>query len=248
MLGPLRELLTQRAAEQLERLEQAGLRGEGARLLDVGCATGIFMSLAERAGWRTTGVELGVSTAEAARGLGLDVHTGTLADAFSELEPGSFSLVTLWDVLEHVRDPRHELGLVRTLLAPGGTITATMPNVEGLYPRATYRLLARTAGRWEYPELPVHLYDFSPRTLTRLLISRGFADVRIRTFATPFAYYRTTRLSVAALGGGLRGAMLRSTFELLRAGLYPLARLTDRGNSQFAMARVTDATQSGRAA
>jgi SAM-dependent methyltransferase len=248
MVGPWREVLARRAAEQLEQLERAGVHGDGARLLDVGCAGGFFMSVAERAGWITTGVELGEATAQTARERGLDVRTGTLGDAVSELEPGSFSLVTFWDVLEHVPDPRRELELARTLLAPGGAIAATMPNVDGLYPRVTYQLIARTTGRWEYPELPVHLYDFSPRTLARLLESRGFGEIEIHTFGTPFWYYRATRLSVGALGGAVRGALLRGAFELLRAGLYPLARLTDQGNSQFVLARVTDPPASVRTA
>ncbi|MGH2871561.1 MAG: methyltransferase domain-containing protein, partial [Solirubrobacteraceae bacterium] len=143
---------------------------------------------------------------------------------------------TFWDVLEHVRDPDRELALAHRLLRPGGTLAATMPNVAGLYPRCTYRLIARPTGRWEYPELPVHLHDFDPRTIRRLLFDAGFRDVRVRTFATPFFYYRWNSLSLAALGGRVRGRALRAAFEALRPVLYPLARLTDRGNSQFVVA------------
>ena len=162
----------------------------GRRLLDVGCAAGTFMAIAAHDGWETTGVELGASTAEAGRSRGLDVHTGTLRDVAPVLAPGSFDLVTFWDVLRHVRDPRDELSLARELLHPGGLIAATMPNIAGLYPQVTYRLIARPTGRWEYPELPAHLHDFDPRTITRLLIDAGYRDVRVRTIPTPFWYYR----------------------------------------------------------
>jgi SAM-dependent methyltransferase len=242
----MRTKLIERAQWQVDRLQQAGIHSHGQRLLDVGCAAGTFMTFARQAGWQTTGVEVGEATAQAARSRGLDVHTGTLRDAFPELEPGSFELVTFWDVLEHVRDPRDELALTRQLLRPGGTIAATMPNVSGLYPRSTYRLIARRTGRWEYPELPVHLYDFDPRTFTRLVIDSGYRDVRVQTFATPFWYYRATSLARSRLGGRLRGRVLRAAFELLHVVLYPAARLSGRQNSQFVTA--TNADGAGRPA
>jgi SAM-dependent methyltransferase len=234
--GPLRERLLERARQQLAFLDQAGVRPDHGGLLDVGCSSGTLIELAADAGWTAVGVELGESTAQAARDRGLDVRTGTLPAVVDQFLPGSFSLITFWDVLEHLRDPREELALARRLLAPGGTLAATMPNVEGLYPQTTLRLLARPTGAWEYPELPVHLYDFSPRTTMLLLRRNGFGNVRVRTFATPFWYYRWTSLSIGALGGRIRGRALRAAFEALHLIVYPLARMTDRGNSQFVVA------------
>jgi SAM-dependent methyltransferase len=236
LIDPMRTKLIERAHSQVDLLEQAGIHGHGQRLLDVGCAAGTFMTIAQQAGWQTMGVELGEATSLAARSRGLDVRTGTLRDAVAELEPSSFGLITFWDVLEHVRDPRDELALARQLLRPGGMIAATMPNVSGLYPQATYRLIARRTGRWEYPELPVHLYDFDPRTVTRLMVDSGYHDVRVRTFATPFWYYRATSLATGALGGRVRGRVLRGVFELLHIVLYPVARLSGGQNSQFVLA------------
>jgi SAM-dependent methyltransferase len=236
LVEPMRTKLIERAQSQVAMLDQAGIHGHGQRLLDVGCAAGTFMMFAQQAGWQTTGIEVGEATAEAARSRGLDVQTGTLREAFPELEPGSFDLVTFWDVLEHVRDPRDELALTRELLRPGGTIAATMPNVSGLYPRSTYRLIARRTGSWEYPELPVHLYDFDPRTFRRLVMDSGYRDVRVQTFATPFWYYRATSLARGALGGRLRGRVLRAAFELLHVVLYPAARLCGRQNSMCVVA------------
>jgi SAM-dependent methyltransferase len=237
VLGPLREKLLERARQQLGFLDDAGVTPDGGALLDVGCSSGTFMELAAQAGWNTVGVELGETTAQAARDRGLDVRTGTLAAVADQFEAGSFSLVTFWDVLEHLRDPREELALARRLLAPGGILAATMPNVAGLYPQTTLRLIARPTGAWEYPELPVHLYDFAPRTTELLLRRNGFAGVRVRTYPTPFWYYRWTSLSLGALGGRFRGRALRAAFEALRGLLYPAARLTNRQNAQFVVAR-----------
>lgn len=236
LLGPLRDLTLERARMHLRLLRAQGVSA-GGRAFDVGCSSGAWLEVAADAGFEAVGVEVGASTAAAARERGLEVHTGTLADAAPSLEPGGFSLVTFWDVLEHLPDPRRELRLAARLLAPGGVLAAAMPNVEGWYPRATLRLIARRTGVWEYPELPVHLYDFSPATITRLLAASGFEQPRAHTFPTPFAFYRTTSLSPERLGRGPRGRALRAAFELLRLAVYPAARAADRSNSLFAIAR-----------
>jgi SAM-dependent methyltransferase len=233
--GELRPVMLERGREHVARLEAAGVRPPG-RLLDVGASGGAFMEVAAAAGWEVTGVELGAATAQAARARGLDVRTGTLGEQAGALG-GPFDLVTFWDVLEHLRDPRVELELARSLLASEGRLAATMPNVEGWYPRVTHRLFARTVGRWEYPELPVHLYDFGPRTLRLLLENAGFVDVHHRTYETPFWYYRRTSLSPGALGASRRARALRLAFEAVRVPVYPLARMADRSNSQFVVAR-----------
>ncbi len=206
------------------------------RVLDVGCSSGAWLEVAAGRGWRGTGVELGPTTAEAARRRGLDVRTGTLADTFGELAADAFDLVTFWDVLEHVRSPAEELELARGLLAPAGRVAVSCPNVEGWYPRATYRLFARLTGVWEHPELPVHLWDFSPRTLGRLLERSGFRVVAARTQGTPFGALRDLKLGEAAVGTGRRAAALRAGFDVLHRAVYPLAQAADRANSMVVVA------------
>lgn len=229
-----RRIVVERARQHLRLLRRSG-RAVLAPVLDVGCSSGAWLELTREQGWAGVGVEVGEATADVARGRGLVVHTGTLGEVADDLEPGAFGLVSFWDVLEHLRDPREELALARSLLRPGGLVAATMPNVDGWYPRATYRLLARTTGRWEYPELPVHLYDFSPTTIRALLENAGFVDVQVRTYPVPFWYFRMTRFPF--FGGPRRRRVLRAAFEALRVPIYPAARLADRNNALFVVAR-----------
>ncbi len=231
-----------------ELLERAGIELSGRRVLDVGAASGAWLEVAAAAGAAACGVEVGAATSPAARERGLDVRTGTLAEAAAGLGGERFDLISFWDVLEHLRDPRAELALARELLAPGGAIAATFPNIEGLYPQLTLRLLARRTGVWEYPELPVHLYDFSPASARRLFEGCGYRVEAQSTHAIPFGFYRRTSLSPQRVGRRPRERALRAAFGALRLLAYPLARITDRGNAQFLLARASGAPSSRRAA
>lgn len=238
LAGPLRQATVDRARQKLPLVRSIAGRSDPGRALDVGCSSGAWLEVAAAAGWAPTGVEVGPSTAEEARRRGLDVRTGTLEQALPELSGERFDLITFWDVLEHLPDPRTELRLARELLAPRGVVAATLPNVDGWYPRLTHRLFARRTGVWEYPELPVHVHDFSPGTASALLRRCGLEVVATRTWGVPFDHYRRTTLSRSSLGPGWKANALRLASELLHAAVYPLARLFDRGNYQFLAARA----------
>jgi SAM-dependent methyltransferase len=238
LLGSLREFTLQRAREKLLLLRDADAVHPGMRVLDVGCSSGAWLEVAGAAGLAATGVEIGETTARDARRRGLDVRTGTVEHCFGERASERFELITFWDVLEHLRDPRRELEVAARLLAPGGLIAATFPNVAGWYPRLTYRLLARWTGAWEYPELPVHLYDFAPATARLLLERAGYRLQHIRTLPVPFSFYRGTSLRLARLGGGARAVILRLAFEALALAVYPAAEAFDRQNAVFLIART----------
>jgi SAM-dependent methyltransferase len=237
LLGDLRQITIDNARHKRELLRAAGVRLEGMRILDIGASSGAWLEVASAQGCQATGVEIGATTAAGARSRGLDVRTGTLGEVLGTLDDERFDLITFWDVLEHLPDPRHELAMARTLLTADGLIAATFPNVEGLYPQLTYRFLSRPTGVWEYPELPVHLYDFAPRTASRLLAGQGCEVQLMRTFATPYRFYRSTSLSPERLGSGLRGRLLRAAFDVLHRVSYPLARACDRSNAMFVLAR-----------
>lgn len=237
LFGELRRRTVELGDQKLRLLRTVvGSRAPG-RALDVGCSSGAWLETAGRAGWRAVGVEIGAATSEMARSRGLNVRTGTLDGCADELAAdGPFDLITFWDVLEHVRDPGHELAIARSLLAPGGVVAITCPNADGWFPRLSYRLFASRMNVWEYPELPLHLYDFSPRTLGMLLDGTGYRVIASRTFGTAFSHFRGTTLSLSALGGGIRGVAIRGAFELLHLVAYPPARLLSRGNSMLVVA------------
>ena len=232
LYGEMRSWTLDRAREKLDLLSPVVGTRRG-RLLDVGCSSGAWLEVAAEAGWEATGVEIGDTTAGEARSRGLDVRNGTLEQLMPALCEERFDVITFWDVLEHLRDPRAELDRAAGLLAKNGVLAATFPNIDGWFPRATYRLLAHPTGVWEYPELPLHLFDFSTTTAATLFEKSGFEVVASATWGTPFAHFRGTTLSWEVLGRNLRGRAVRAAYEILHVVLYPMARLLNRGNAQF---------------
>jgi len=100
-------------------------------LLDVGCGVGIFLSVAQREGWDVSGIDISAFAAGRARErLGIDVRPGTLGDR--SLAAGSFDLVTMWDMIEHVADPLKELQEAHRVLRSDGYLFLNTPNEAGL--------------------------------------------------------------------------------------------------------------------
>ena len=200
------------ASAQLNYLRRHRAHG---RLLDIGCSAGFFMEAATAAGWEALGVELSGDTAELARGKGLEVIEGTLAGV--PTAAGPFDAVTMFDVLEHVEQPRADLERAHELLAPGGLVVVMTPNADGLLAKWLLIVAALTGG-WLHAEPPAHLSQFSKRSLESLLNRTGF-----RTLETI-----DSRLSLLYVLGGRR-QVARSPARML-AGLVgaPLSFLGPR--------------------
>jgi 2-polyprenyl-3-methyl-5-hydroxy-6-metoxy-1,4-benzoquinol methylase len=154
-------------------------------LLDVGCAAGSFLLAAREAGWEVRGLELSEDTAAVARGRGIDVEAGEITSA--SFAPGSFDVVTFWDVIEHVRDPAEALRAALRLLRRDGVLALSTPNLSGLFPRLS-RPVARLTAYWTHPEPPAHLFQFSQGTVARLLDETGFELLEVLHGRTPLKY------------------------------------------------------------
>ncbi|MEM8531901.1 MAG: class I SAM-dependent methyltransferase [Chloroflexota bacterium] len=153
--------------------------GQVGRILDIGCATGIFLDGVRRKGWQTQGVELVPSAADYARQrFGLDVFCGTLEQA--HFANHSFDAVTLWDVLEHLHEPREALEEIVRILRPGGLLVLSLPNPDSLEARLI-------GNEWLGWDLPRHLNLFRPLLLREHLSRIGFEVEQIRSFTAGYA-------------------------------------------------------------
>jgi SAM-dependent methyltransferase len=145
----------------------------GRRILDVGCWTGEFLDVARAEGFPGRGVEINPVLAEYARSHhGLDVVVGRFGD--TPLEPGSAAAVTMWDVLEHLRDPRGAVRRAFDVLVPAGILIVVSPNVRF---QLTKSRMLRCLGRPATISGIAHLNHFSERTLADLIAREGFTVV-----------------------------------------------------------------------
>ena len=163
--------------------------GTGREVLDVGCGLGQFVEVANRSGWIAEGLERSKGAVNFARRQGLAVRE--LDFLSGEIEPNSFDLVTLFEVIEHVPNPAEFLHRAGEVVRPGGLVYLTTPNFASLD-----RFLLGKDWKIIHPE---HLTYFTPRTLRDLVRKTGCFET---------LHFETRNLSMAAL-------------QVLSCGLYP---------------------------
>ena len=194
------------------------------RVLDVGCATGIFLAEMQAAGWQGVGVETGEPAARYARErFGLTVIHGSLEQA--DLPAAAFDLITFWDVLEHTHNPRVTLERAWRLLRREGVVVATVPNYHSLD-----RILFGPA--WIGFDAPRHLTVFAPDTLRRMLEKTGFDVLELRcNFGGFFSFAASLRhWTVASLPWPRVRRLCAAVTDLpgLRLPFEPLFAVVDR--------------------
>ena len=154
-----RRITAQHAVETIMKLRPKG------RLLDVGCATGVFLDAASEH-FQAEGLELSNWAASLAAKRH-QIHRKPLSElSFKE----EFDIITIWGVIEHFENPRREVQAIYDALRPGGLVVIYTGDVGAWLPR----LLGKKW--WWYQGM--HLFYFSRRTLSRLLDNIGFKVVR----------------------------------------------------------------------
>lgn len=162
---------TMTAGLYLDCLAELGLP-PGSKMLEIGCGWGHFIGEATKAGFDAYGVELSPHAAEkasekvpAGRIINTTIDNSGLSDA-------SFDLCVMIDVIEHIRAPHSFLDTVSALLKPGGHLFIVVPSTDSLS--------AKLMGRYWMEYKPEHLYSFSRRSLSSLLVRGGYSDIRFR--------------------------------------------------------------------
>jgi SAM-dependent methyltransferase len=159
-------------------------------------------------GWEAQGTEFERRAVEIVRAKGLScAQAPTGPETF---EPGSFDVVTAFEVVEHVGDPRAEATAIAAALRPGGLLYLTTPNFDSL----SRRLLR---GRWSVVSFPEHLSYFTPTTLRSWLARAGFEPVAVTTTGVSLARLRRGLSTPGAGGGQGSDEQLREQIEGSRA-------------------------------
>ena len=206
-----------------EKFRQVATRiPAGARVLDVGCGPGSFLSVLvqDKPGVRAIGADIASSQIDFARQHVLPAHPGrdlsfVTLDPHAERLPfpdASFDVVTSIEVIEHLH-PFVAIALLneaRRVLTPEGRLIVTTPNYRSLWPLIEFALERRSPVKYHEQ----HISKFTPNALVKFLECAGFDALDLRSFFV-----------VAPFLAGLSGALARTVQRLETRGDFLLGSL-----------------------
>lgn len=153
----------------LEALHHTG--ATGGKLLELGCAYGFFLAEA-KSSFDVHGIEMSDSAAQFCRSRGLDVEQGGLTEEFVARQ-APFDAVVMLDVIEHLPEPDVVLELLYRAMKPGARLLLSTGDWESV--------LSRIMGKkWRLMTPPQHVFFFSPRTMSAMLLRLGFDVIECR--------------------------------------------------------------------
>ncbi|MBX4210351.1 class I SAM-dependent methyltransferase [Candidatus Parcubacteria bacterium] len=149
------------------------------RLLDVGSSWGKYMiDMKQFGGFKVTGVEFNKKMCEKGRQMGLDIRHGNLED--QQFAAGSFDVVVMSHVIEHLYDPLSTLREVNRILSAEGIVFIKTPNTK----TAEFSFFRSV---WFSFEAPRHIIIFNEKNLLSLLDYSDFFTRKVEYDRTPNA-------------------------------------------------------------
>lgn len=184
-------------------------------LLDVGCGGGLFLRLLRERGHKVMGLDFSLDAAHTAWSVNrVPAMCGTLSHA--PLRPASFSVISMFHVLEHLYDPVRYVEAAHSLLAPDGRLVVQVPNA------ASWQFLL-FGQNWNGIDIPRHLVNFKEQDIVSLLNSCGFEVQRRKYFSlrdNPAGMATSISAALDPMARRLRKVPESPPVRLLKDGLY----------------------------
>lgn len=154
------------------------------RLIDVGCGIGYFLEVAKERGWEVYGTEYTDEAVRICKEKGILMHQGVLDP--QQYESETFDVITSFEVIEHINNPKEEIANFNKLLRPGGLVYVTTPNFNSLL---RYRLKAA----YNVITYPEHLSYYTPKTLNFVFKKSGFDTQKVETTGISLTRLKTSK-------------------------------------------------------
>lgn len=193
------------------------------RVLDFGCGHGFFVQALTQKGFHAFGFDIGSDKI-------MHHNNGKITNRYqlSDYEEKDFDVITMWHVLEHMRDQDAVLEDLKARLHPGGTLIIAVPNTDSL----SFKL---TQQKWGWLQQPyVHINQYNAANLCSLLERKGFTIRGIRTSDTwdqnlydlliSLLFYRNkSRNTVRQYGDSGGGSLFFRINQMVRLCFTPIS-------------------------
>ena len=187
--------------------------------------------------WELYGVEPNENAAKIAQEqYNLNVKVSLLEEA--EYPDRFFDVVTLWDVLEHLHDPKAQLREIYRILKPDGFIIFRVPNANSLDAKLFKQY-------WAGLDAPRHLYVFTFDTLNKLLTSTGFRIIdkntnsgSYPTFLISLRFYMVCNRISKIVKQWIMKILSHPICRLLTAPLFFITSISSQGPQMVITARI----------
>lgn len=184
----------------------------------------MFLHMMQKDGWDAIGLEYSREVAEiASRKYNVRVLCGDLSEC--NLKAGTFDVINVSHVLEHVIDPPKLIAECHRLLKKDGLLITAVPNLASL--QASFG-----SSSWFHLDVPNHLYHFTEQGLIALLESRSFNVMKVRRLDWEYNLF-----------GWLQTLLNRSGFK--HNFLYDFLKHSELQQTKLTMAGMRDIMLTG---
>jgi SAM-dependent methyltransferase len=156
-------------------------------------------------GYDAHGLEPSRYLVEQGKARGLKIEQGTIRN--NAFTAGAFDMITFWDVLEHLAEPRQSLEQIRPLLKEGGVLLINYPDI------GTWQ--AKLAGERFWWLLSVHLTHFNRSSIREICRRTGYQVVAFKPYWQTLEFGYLQQIAVQ-LKAPLSGPVARVTPGFLR--------------------------------
>ncbi len=172
------------------------------RFLDVGCFEGALLEkVTAQTPWHAFGIEPNEGAVEIARQKGHTVWSAHAESAGTVVPTDQqFDVIFMGQTIEHVADPVSVVRGLRMLLAPGGVLVLSTPNLRS-------REIKWFGPTWAHWHVPYHRHIFSKVGLVALAAQAGLSVVSFRSFSHPYWSTMSVALNKIGLGGSASHAV-----------------------------------------
>lgn len=143
----------------------------GTRLLDIGCGMGQFVRYAKSRGYKVAAMDKAAACVKNLQNIGIPSYT-----SLTRVPDHRYDIVTLFDVIEHIKRPHKFLEVVRHKMKKDGLLVLTTPNPAGISSKIIPTRLTRAPVR--YSE---HVILYTGKSISSMLESNKFHVLNVST-------------------------------------------------------------------